>query len=179
MSRPNNRILAVVAFVATLYLFHLALRQPADSSNSALSSADATTSGNSKTSKTRTGRPEPIFHKIQKRPPASNVGGGSNNGHDSQSHMAAHGALTDHPLRSTNLDIEFPNVDVNQRGHVLFDPTVHANKHPIRLLIERARKQVEQLDERIKGVKTLQDAVDDYKTTWGMKPPKGIDVWWV
>lgn len=85
-------------------------------------------------------------------------------------------SLTDHPLRTTNLDLDYPNLKLNQRGHVEYNPSIHST-HPIQLLMERARKQVERLDDRISDTKSLKNSVDDYVNAWRMRPPKGFDKW--
>jgi len=167
----HGRLLALVALLVTVYLLHVALNQ-AQAPHSALLSAEQnqnSTNGDGDTyGLKRADRQRPFFHKIQKRPIANT---------DEQDSTDILAQKDTHPLRTANLDVEFPGVEVNARGHVLYDPTAHASVHPIRLLMQRARKQVEQLDARIKAVTGLQDVVDDYTAAWGMKPPKGIETW--
>lgn len=51
--------------------------------------------------------------------------------------------------------------------------------HPIRELIERAHMLYEEQQRKIQSIRTLEDAVEDYKRAFKMDPPRGFDTWYV
>ena len=51
-------------------------------------------------------------------------------------------------------------------------------RHPITQLIEQAEDQATKLQELKDSVKTLDDAVANYKSTFGLDPPEGFDKWY-
>jgi hypothetical protein len=159
MSRQNNRLLLLLLAAGAIYLLHLALQR-----NSTPHIARTTT--------TIPSQPHPNGHNFLGEHSGT---GAKDRTKDSHKHGTGH--LTDHPLRTTNLDIDFPDIQVDERGHVAYNPVAHATAHPIKLLMDRAKKQVAQLEDRLKSVHTLQDAVNDYERAWKMKPPKGFEVW--
>lgn len=50
-------------------------------------------------------------------------------------------------------------------------------EHPITTLIGRAEKMAEVLEDKIKSIRTLDDAVSDYVERWGRQPPAGFEKW--
>jgi hypothetical protein len=53
------------------------------------------------------------------------------------------------------------------------------SEHPITTVIRDAEKKAEQLEAKIGGIKTFEDAVADYRETFGMDPPRGFRNWCV
>lgn len=51
--------------------------------------------------------------------------------------------------------------------------------HPIRQLIERAQEQYDEQQRKIASIRTLEDAVKDYREAYDMEPPRGFDTWYV
>jgi hypothetical protein len=49
--------------------------------------------------------------------------------------------------------------------------------HPIRQLIERAQELHDEQQMKIASIRTIEDAVEDYREAYGMEPPRGFDVW--
>jgi beta-1,2-xylosyltransferase len=49
--------------------------------------------------------------------------------------------------------------------------------HPILELIERAKRLASELEAKRHQVTSLQDAVDDYRRSFGMMPPEGFEDW--
>ena len=45
--------------------------------------------------------------------------------------------------------------------------------------MQRAEEQYEAVQAKLKGVRTLEDAVRDYEELWKMPPPAGFDKWYV
>ncbi|RXK36431.1 hypothetical protein M231_06275 [Tremella mesenterica] len=68
------------------------------------------------------------------------------------------------------------DVDIAPSGLTSFHPG--DTKHPIELLIERAKRQADSIDAQIEEVTSLEDSVDEYERGYGMKPPKGFDRWY-
>lgn len=52
-----------------------------------------------------------------------------------------------------------------------------SRRHPIEELIERGKERFEALERKKEGIKTLGDAVEDYRREYGMEPPEGFDTW--
>jgi hypothetical protein len=51
------------------------------------------------------------------------------------------------------------------------------SEHPIKTLIKRAEEKAEEM-KRLRGsIKTLEDAVSNYRETFGMEPPEGFEKW--
>jgi hypothetical protein len=50
-------------------------------------------------------------------------------------------------------------------------------EHPIEVLMKRAEEQYAAVQEKMRSVVTLADAVRDYEETWKMPPPGGFDKW--
>jgi hypothetical protein len=165
MIRGNNRILLLLALVVTVYLVHLGLKRDTGSV--------VPKPGRGSRPLGRTGSRQGAQAALGSKPgdhaPEVYV--------DAEAENAAARRAQTHPLKTSNLDVEFNGVELDERGHVVFDAHKHSAVHPIRLLMERAKKQVEQIDTRIKAVTSLQDAVDDYVRAWKMRPPKGFDKW--
>lgn len=82
-----------------------------------------------------------------------------------------------HPLQAfvDNLEVKFPEVKLDQRG--LFHVDSEQTRHPIELLMEKAKLQKEAQDERIARVLTPADAAAEYEAAYKMKPPFGFDKW--
>ena len=51
--------------------------------------------------------------------------------------------------------------------------------HPILQLIEKGKQRVLEKEKRRLKVRSLRDAVEDYREAFGMDPPEGFDAWWV
>jgi beta-1,2-xylosyltransferase len=68
------------------------------------------------------------------------------------------------------------DLEIDHRGYTAYSPS--DTKHPIERLMERAKKQVKALESRINQVETLDDAVEEYETSYGMAPPKGFEDWY-
>lgn len=51
--------------------------------------------------------------------------------------------------------------------------------HPIRQLIERAQMLYDEQQMKIASIRTLEDAVEDYRQAFDMDPPRGFDTWYV
>jgi len=67
-------------------------------------------------------------------------------------------------------------VDVDSKGLTRFVPG-KTSRHPIELLIDRAKVQAAQQEARIREVVTLEDAVEEYEMGFGMKPSRGFELW--
>jgi hypothetical protein len=52
------------------------------------------------------------------------------------------------------------------------------SEHPITTLIREVEKKAEQLEAKIGGIKTFEDAVAEYRETFGMDPPRGFRNWY-
>ena len=76
-------------------------------------------------------------------------------------------------IRKSSSGIE---LDIDSRGLITFVPG-QTSRHPIELLIERANIQAAQQAARIREVRTLEDAVEEYEEGFGMKPPRGFERW--
>ncbi|KAK4683682.1 hypothetical protein P7C73_g6549, partial [Tremellales sp. Uapishka_1] len=77
-----------------------------------------------------------------------------------------------HPSTHSSSD----DITIDSRGLTAFKDG--DDKHPIELLIERAKVQERAMEGRIEEIASLEDAVDDYMRGWGMQPPKGFDKWY-
>lgn len=73
--------------------------------------------------------------------------------------------------------MDFPDVELDQRGLFKFDQ--NQTQHPIKLLMERAKLQVETQQKRIASVQSVSDAAVEYTNAYGMNPPIGFDKWCV
>lgn len=62
-------------------------------------------------------------------------------------------------------------------GLVYLDTLNPSDSHPILELIERARLLNDRMEQKRRQVSSLADAVEDYRTTFGMMPPEGFDEW--
>lgn len=49
--------------------------------------------------------------------------------------------------------------------------------HPITMLIEEAKEKKRVMEEKKESVRSLEDAVRDYRESFGMDPPEGFDAW--
>lgn len=49
--------------------------------------------------------------------------------------------------------------------------------HPVRALMDRAERLHEEQQVKIASIKSLEDAVEDYRQAFGMDPPRGFDTW--
>lgn len=68
-------------------------------------------------------------------------------------------------------------VVVDKKGLMSYSPG-HAG-HPVEMLIERAKKLAEDMERRIASVKSVKDSAKDYVLSFGMRPPRGFDAWYV
>ncbi|GHJ84047.1 hypothetical protein NliqN6_0449 [Naganishia liquefaciens] len=58
------------------------------------------------------------------------------------------------------------------------DQEFKAREHPIATLIREAEKKADQLDAKISSIRTLSDAEADYRSAFGMEPPRGFRKWY-
>ncbi|GAA94742.1 glycosyltransferase family 90 protein [Mixia osmundae IAM 14324] len=86
-----------------------------------------------------------------------------------QLHWASSEKLSDHHESSQSLFIYDANSGRFNRPTVL-------PMHPVRELIDRARKDWNQKVAR--QSKTLEEAVDEYVRRYKRRPPRGFDIWW-
>lgn len=68
-------------------------------------------------------------------------------------------------------------VVVDEKGLMSYSPG-HAG-HPVEMLVERAKKLAEDMERRIASVKSVKDSAKDYLISFGMRPPRGFDAWYV
>lgn len=68
-------------------------------------------------------------------------------------------------------------VVVDRKGLVSYSPG-HAG-HPVEMLIERGKKLAEDMERRIASVMSVKDSAKDYVLSFGMRPPRGFDAWYV
>lgn len=61
-------------------------------------------------------------------------------------------------------------------GYVQVDKARKTSEHPIYDLMEQAQAKFDGMIAR--QSKNLDQAVEEYKRRYGMKPPKGFDAWW-
>lgn len=83
---------------------------------------------------------------------------------------------THHPIQTLKEDFLSPDIAFDERGYLTYDPEKHG-KHPVELLIERGKRMVAAMEERINKISDIQAAVADYKAAYGMAPPRGFDAW--
>lgn len=57
------------------------------------------------------------------------------------------------------------------------DQETKLREHPIATLIREAGKKADQLDAKIRSIRTFEDAEADYRTAFGMEPPRGFRRW--
>lgn len=69
-------------------------------------------------------------------------------------------------------------VEIDSRGYINYVPGKTVT-HPLELLVERGKRLAAEQEAKIREVQTLEDAVDEYESEYGMKPPKGFDKWYV
>ncbi|WWC61152.1 uncharacterized protein I303_103731 [Kwoniella dejecticola CBS 10117] len=67
---------------------------------------------------------------------------------------------------------------IDHRGLTHWDREDKHKLHPIKGLIERGKELAEKQKRKIESIRTIEDAVDDYVDSFGMKPPKGFDYWY-
>lgn len=78
------------------------------------------------------------------------------------------------------IQVEVPELNVESQGLDSERKSIKAmKKHPITLLIEQAEEHAREMAELEDSIRTLEDAVRNYKETFGMDPPEGFDVWYV
>jgi beta-1,2-xylosyltransferase len=64
----------------------------------------------------------------------------------------------------------------NTHGHLLV-PSNYTGSHPITKLIQEAEAKAKAIEKKNKSIKYLRDAVADYETAFGVRPPRGFDEW--
>lgn len=68
-------------------------------------------------------------------------------------------------------------VVVDRKGLVSYS-LGHAG-HPVEMLIERGKKLAEDMERRIASVMSVKHSAKDYVLSFGMRPPRGFDAWYV
>ena len=67
-------------------------------------------------------------------------------------------------------------IDTDSRGLMTFVQGKYS-RHPIELLIERAKLQAVQQDAMIRSVMTLDSAIHEYEKAFALRPPGGYERW--
>ncbi len=72
------------------------------------------------------------------------------------------------------------HLPIDRKGLLNYDPQSpdwKRSKHPVELLIEKGKRDHQELEARLRGITELRDAVEDYEKGWGMRPPRGFEYW--
>lgn len=62
-------------------------------------------------------------------------------------------------------------------GVAYVDKITQGGRHPIEELIQRGKEKAEELERKKSGVKSLRDAVEDYRLNFRKEPPEGFETW--
>ena len=69
-----------------------------------------------------------------------------------------------------------PRGKPNTHGHLIVSSN-YTGVHPIKTLIKEAEEKAKAIEKKNKSIKYLRDAVADYETAFGVRPPRGFDEW--
>ena len=69
-----------------------------------------------------------------------------------------------------------PREKPNTHGHLIVSAN-YTGVHPIKKLIKEAEEKAKAIEKKNKSIKYLRDAVADYETAFGVRPPRGFDEW--
>jgi hypothetical protein len=69
-----------------------------------------------------------------------------------------------------------PREKPNTHGHLVVSSN-YTGVHPIKKLIKEAEEKAKAIEKKNKSIKYLRDAVADYETAFGVRPPRGFDEW--